>query len=228
MKMAVGLLAHGRGFAGQHRLHDKTLDQADEAGGGSFGVQVRADLSLFDRFGQLAEQQLAVALEHATHLELGRRVGRLLEFVEDEPRHARMRDDELDMRPETSRPVRPGWRTGPQRPEGCSRVSRTQRMAASQMESLVGKCLNTAPCVTPIAAAMSPVVISAGLDSLARRSAASTISDLAFFGGRRVCMLVCAFGKSSDTYHYTPIAAYPTTYREMHVDRRCATLRAPT
>jgi hypothetical protein len=98
--MAFGLLAHGRGFAGQHRLHDQTLDQADEAGGGGFGVQARADLSLVDRFAQLAEQQLAVALEHATHLELGRRVGGLLEFVEDEPGHARMRDDEFDMRPE--------------------------------------------------------------------------------------------------------------------------------
>jgi hypothetical protein len=57
-------------------------------------------------------------------------------------------------------------------------------MAASQMASLVGKCLNTAPCVTPIASAMSPVVISAGLRLACQTQGGfATISALAFFGG---------------------------------------------
>jgi hypothetical protein len=71
----------------------------------------------------------------------------------------------------------------------CSRVSRTQRMAASQMASLVGKCLNTAPCVTPMAEAMSVVVISAGLRLACQRSAVATISVWRSSVGRRVCMV---------------------------------------
>ena len=75
------------------------MDQADEARGGGLWVKVGADQTLFDRQIQAPEQQLAVALEDGANLELGCRVGGLLEFVEDEPRHARVGDDEFDMGP---------------------------------------------------------------------------------------------------------------------------------
>ncbi len=61
-------------------------------------------------------------------------------------------------------------------------------MAASQIASLVGKCLKTAPWVTPTAAAMSEVVINAGLTSRASISAAATISAWRSSVGSLDCM----------------------------------------
>jgi hypothetical protein len=71
-----------------------------------------------------------------------------------------------------------------------SSVSRTQRMAASQIASLVGKCLKTAPWVMPTAAAMSAVVMRAGLDSRASSNAAATIPAWRSSVDKRVCMVV--------------------------------------
>ena len=57
------------------------------------------------------------------------------------------------------------------------------------MASLVGKCLNTAPWLTPMAAARSLVVIDTGLCSRASFNAAATISAWRSSVGNRVCMV---------------------------------------
>ncbi|MCY1545598.1 hypothetical protein D9M68_815480 [compost metagenome] len=62
-------------------------------------------------------------------------------------------------------------------------------MIASPMASFVAKCLNTAPWVTPMAAAMSLVVIDPGLVSRASFNAAATISVLRSSVGSLVVML---------------------------------------
>ena len=58
-------------------------------------------------------------------------------------------------------------------------------MTACQMASLLAKCLNTAPWLTPTTAAISAVVMSGGLASRARCSAAATISACRASVGRR-------------------------------------------
>lgn len=49
--------------------------------------------------------------------------------------------------------------------------------------------MKTAPCVTPMAVAMSPVVIRAGLGSRASRKAVATISAWRTSVDNRVCMV---------------------------------------
>jgi hypothetical protein len=72
------------------------------------------------------------------------------------------------------------------RQQGCSR---TQRIAASQMASLVGKCLNTAPWVTPMAAGDVAGGDRRRAGVRARFNAAATISAWRSSVGSLVCMV---------------------------------------
>ena len=86
----------------------------------------------------------------------------------------------------------------------------THCMTASKIASLFGKCLNSAPCVTPMWRAMVVVVMSLGLPVADSCTTASTVaarrsSALRYLAG--VCM-----GKDSNLLLYFPINRMDVLY----------------
>jgi hypothetical protein len=78
-------------------LHGQALDDADEHRGGGGDVQIRWHFAVLHGVLQQLRQQLAVALQQQAELALQRRIGGLLQVVEDQARHARAFAHELDM-----------------------------------------------------------------------------------------------------------------------------------